>query len=37
MPSIARIILEQTETPVAEAEACAIDDKVESDYETGLY
>lgn len=37
MPSIARIILEQTSTAVAEAEAAAIDADVEGDYKTGLY
>lgn len=38
MPSIARIILEQTcETEVDETEASGIDAKVEQDYKTGLY
>ncbi|MCX7349114.1 MAG: pyridoxamine 5'-phosphate oxidase family protein [Alphaproteobacteria bacterium] len=37
LPSIARIILEQTCTPVGEAEAQQIDAGVEGDYRTGLY
>ena len=37
MPSIARIILEQTETEVAEAEAAEIDQAVETSYKTTLY
>ena len=37
MPSIARIILDQTDTAVKEAEACEIDERVEADYKTGLY
>ena len=37
MPSIARIILEQTGTPVAEPEAEKIDAAVEEEYRTALY
>ena len=37
MPSIARIILEQTATPVAEPEAARIDAEVEEEYRTALY
>ena len=37
MPSIARIILEQTSTPVAEPEAARIDAEVEEEYRTALY
>jgi uncharacterized protein len=38
MPSIARIILDQTcEVPMPEADARQLDEKVESDYKTGLY
>ena len=37
LPSIARMILEQTWTPVAEPEAAKIDDEVEEDYRTALY
>ena len=37
MPSIARIILEQTATAVDEGEARSIDESVEGDYRTGLY
>ena len=37
MPSIARIILEQTCTPVAEPEAARIDAEVEEEYRTALY
>ena len=37
MPTIARIILEQTATPVAEPEAARIDAEVEEDYRTALY
>lgn len=37
MPSIARIILDQTEARVGDGEACSIDESVEADYKTGLY
>jgi PPOX class probable FMN-dependent enzyme len=37
MPSIARIILEQTEASVDEGEARSVDESVEADYKTGLY
>jgi hypothetical protein len=37
LPSIARMILEQAYTPVAEPEAAKIDDEVEEDYRTALY
>ena len=37
MPSIARMILEQTSTQVAEPEAAKIDAEVEEDYRTALY
>lgn len=37
MPSIARIILEQTCTPVAEPEAAKIDAEVEEEYRSALY
>ena len=37
LPSIARMILEQTSTQVAEPEAAKIDDEVEEDYRTALY
>ena len=37
MPTIARIILEQTATPVAEPEAARIDAEVEEEYRTALY
>lgn len=37
MPTIARIILEQTATPVAEPEAAKIDAEVEEEYRTALY
>ena len=37
LPSIARIILEQTSTPVAEPEAARIDAAVEEEYRTALY
>ena len=37
MPSIARIILEQTCTPVAEPEAARIDAEVEEEYRSALY
>jgi hypothetical protein len=37
MPSIARIILDQTGAGVHEAEARGIDEKVEGDYKSGLY
>ena len=37
MPTIARIILEQTATPVAEPEAARIDAEVEEEYRSALY
>ena len=37
MPSIARIILEQTEAGADEGQASSIDESVEADYKTGLY
>jgi len=37
MPTIARMILEQTATPVAEPEAAKIDAAVEEEYRTALY
>ncbi len=37
LPSIARIILEQTSTPVAGPEAAKIDAEVEEEYRTALY
>ena len=37
MPTIARIILEQTATPVAEPEAAKIDAEVEEEYRSALY
>ena len=37
MPTIARMILEQTSTPVAEPEAARIDAAVEEEYRTALY
>ena len=37
MPTIARIILEQTCTPVAEPEAARIDAEVEEEYRSALY
>lgn len=37
LPSIARIILEQTCTPVAEPEAAKIDAEVEEEYRSALY
>ena len=37
LPSIARMILEQTSTPMAEPEAAQIDAEVEADYRTALY
>lgn len=37
MPSIARIILDQTEAGVDEGEARSVDESVEADYKTGLY
>jgi len=37
MPTIARMILEQTATPVAEPEAAKIDAAVEDEYRTALY
>jgi uncharacterized protein len=37
MPSIARIILDQTGAGVDEAEARGLDEKVEGDYKSGLY